>query len=160
MVRDPGNWHWSSYRAHTGNAISTAWLDTPAVHGYLLGRDAATAADRRRAGLRYAALVAAGKGVKFWDEALAHQIFLGGPEFVARMQALIVKDTGNAKDIPRSQRRAAAKPIDYYLKRNKDRDAGIRAAVMEGQHSMTDVGKVLGLTVSRVSRIVKAGNAN
>ena len=160
MVRDPGNWRWSSYRAHTGNAISPAWLDTQAVHGYLLGRNAATVADRRRAGLRYAALVAAGKGVKLWDDALAHQIFLGGPEFVERMQALIENDTGNAKDIPRLQRRAAAKPIDFYLKRNKDRDAAIRAAVTEGQHSMTDIGKALGLTVSRVSRIVKAGNLN
>ena len=134
------------------------------MHGDLLGGDAATAADRRRAGLRYAALVAAGKGVKLWDDALAHQIFLGGPEFVERMQALIEKDTGNAKDIPRLQRlqrlkvRGAAKPIDYYLKRNKDRDAGIRAAVIEIQHSMTDVSKVVGLTVSRVSRIVKAGS--
>ena len=114
--------------------------------------------DRRRAGLRYAALVAAGKGVKLWDEALAHQIFLGGAPFVARMQALIEKDTGNAKDIPRLQRRTTAKPIEYYLKRNKDRDAGIREAVAEGQHSMTDIGKALALTVSRVSRIVKAGN--
>ena len=158
MVRDPGKWRWSSYRAHTGNVISPAWLDTPAVHGYLLGRDANTAADRSRAALRYAALVAAGKGVKLWDEALAQQIFLGGPEFVERMQALIENDKGHAKDIPRLQRRAVAKPIDYYLKRNKDRDAGIRAAVTEGQHSMTDIGKVLGLTVSRISRIVKAGN--
>jgi putative transposase len=158
IVRDPAKWPWSSYRAHTGQATSPAWLDTPAVHGYLLGRDAATAADRRKAGLRYAGLVAAGKGVKLWDEALAHQIYLGGPEFVERMQALIEKDIGNAKDIPRLQRRAAANPIDYYLKRNKDRDAGICDAVTKGQHSMTDVGKALGLTVSRVSRIVKARN--
>lgn len=158
IARDPGNWRWSSYRAHTGNAISPAWLDTLAVHGYLLGRDAATAADRRRAGVRYAALVAAGKGIKLWDDALAQQIYLGGPEFVERMQALIEKDKGHAKDIPRLQRRAVAKPVDYYLKRNKDRDAGIREAVIEGQHSMTDIGKVLGLTVSRISRIVKAGN--
>jgi putative transposase len=160
LVRDPGNWRWSSYRAHTGNAISPDWLDTAAVHGTLLGRDAATAADRRRAGLRYAALVAAGKGVKLWDEVLTQQIYLGGAAFVERMQALIEKDTDNAKDIPRLQRRTAAKPIDYYLKRNKERDAGIREAVTKGQHSMTDVGKVLGLTVSRISRIVKAGNGN
>ena len=158
MVRDPGNWRWSSYNAHIGYAIAPAWLDSPAVHGYLLGHDAANAADRRRAGLRYAALVAAGKGIKLWDEALAHQIFLGGPVFVERMQALIEKDTGNAKDIPRSQRRAAAKPIEYYLQRSKDRDVGIRTAVAEGQHTMTDIGKALGLTVSRISRIVKAGN--
>jgi putative transposase len=158
MVRDPGNWRWSSYSAHTGNAISPDWLDTPAVHGYLLGRDAITLADRRRAALRYAALVAAGKGVKLWDEALAQQIYLGDAEFIERMQALIEKDAGNAKDIPRLQRRVQTKPIDYYLKRNKDRDAGICEAITKGQHSMTDVGKALGLTVSRVSRIVKARN--
>jgi putative transposase len=58
-VRDPGNWRWSSYSAHTGNATPPAWLDTAAVHGCLLGRDAGTAANRRRAGLRYTALVAA-----------------------------------------------------------------------------------------------------
>ena len=63
MVQDPGNWRRSSYSAHTGNAISPAWLDAPVVHGYLLGRDAATAADRCRAGLHNAAPVAAGKGV-------------------------------------------------------------------------------------------------
>jgi putative transposase len=156
LVRDPGRWRWSSYNAHTGNCPAPVWLDTPAVHGYLLGRDAATAADRRRAGVRYAALVAAGKGVKLWDDALAQQIYLGGPDFIGRMQALIGKDTSRAKDIPRLQRRAAAKPIDYYLKRNKDRDAAICEAVTTGHHSMTDVGKALGLTVSRISRIVKA----
>ncbi len=169
MVRDPANWRWSSYNAHigahidahidaqTGKSISPAWLDTPAVHGYLLGRDAATPADRRRAGSRYAALVAAGKGAKLWDEALTQQIYLGDAGFIERMQALMEKDSSSAKDIPRAQRATQAKPIDYYLKRNKDRDAGIRDAVTKGQHSMTDVGKVLGLTVSRISRIVKAG---
>lgn len=74
------------------------------------------------------------------------------------MKELIEKDAGNAKDIPRLQRCAVVKPINYYLKRNKDRDAGILEAVTEGQHNMTDVGKALGLTVSRVSRIVKVRN--
>ena len=158
MVREPGKWRWSSYRAHTGEAESPVWLDTPAVHGYLLGRDAETAADRHRAGVRYAAFVAAGKGVKLWDEALSNQIFLGGQEFVGRMQARIAKSARNDKDIPRAQRQKEAKPIAYYLQRNKDRNAGIVASVSHGQHSMTDVGKAVGLTVSRVSRIVKALN--
>jgi DNA-directed RNA polymerase specialized sigma subunit len=72
---------------------------------------------------------------------------------------VLEKDKGDAKDIPRLQRHAQARPIDYYLKRNKDRDTGIHEAVTNGQHSMTDVGRALGLTVSRVSRIVKAANA-
>ena len=163
-VRDPANWRWSSYQAHIGahmgNATPPVWLDTPSVHAYLLGRAAATPADRRRAGSRYAALVAAGKGVKLWDEALAQQIYLGDAEFIERMQALMEKDTGSAKGNPRAQRAAQAKPIDYYLQRSKDRDAGIREAVLKGQHSMTEVGKALGLTVSRISRIVKAGHEN
>jgi len=155
LVRNPGNWSWSSYGAHVGRKPASAWLDTPAVHGYLLGRDAVTAADRRKAAQRYVALVAAGKGVKLWDEALAHQIFLGGPEFVERMQALVDLDPATAKDIPRHQRRAPPKPIRYYLDKNKDRDAGIIAAVRDGQHSMTDIAVAVELSVSRVSRIAK-----
>lgn len=74
------------------------------------------------------------------------------------MQAPIEKDAGNAKDIPRLQRCAVAKLIDYYLKRNKNRDEGMLVAVTKSQHSVTDVGKALGLTVSRGSGIVKVGN--
>lgn len=155
MVRDPANWPWCSYGAHIGRAAVPEWLDTPTVHGYLLGRDAVTAGDRRTAGRRYVALVAAGKGVKLWDDALAQQIFLGGAEFVQRMQALVNRDTAAAKDIPRNQRRAPPKSIQDYLDNNKNRDMGIIAAVREGQHSMTDIAAALNLSVSRVSRIVK-----
>lgn len=38
MVRDPGNWRWSSYRAHTGNAPPPTWLDTDAVRDYATPR--------------------------------------------------------------------------------------------------------------------------
>jgi REP element-mobilizing transposase RayT len=155
MVRDPGNWPWSSYGAHIGRKAAPLWLDTLTVHGYLLGHDAVTTADRRKAEQRYVALVAAGKGVKLWDEALAQQIFLGGPEFIERIQALADIDTVAAKDIPRQQRRAPPKPIQYYLDNNKDRDTRIIAAVRDGQHSMTDIAAEIGLSVSRVSRIVK-----
>ena len=155
MVRDPGNWPWSSYGAHIGRGPGPAWLDSAAVHGYLLGRDAVTVADKRKAEQRYVALVAAGKGVKLWDAALAQQIFLGGPEFVERMQALADLDLAAAKDIPRNQRRAQPKPIQYYLDKSKDRDAGIIAAVRDGQYSMTYIAGALKLSVSRVSRIVK-----
>ena len=99
--------------------------------GSALGRDALTAADRRKAAQRYVALVAAGKGVKLWDEALVQQIFLGGPEFVERMQALVDLDPATVKDIPRHQRHAPPKPIQYYLGKNKGRDAGIIAAVRD-----------------------------
>ncbi len=154
-VRDPGKWPWSSYGAHTGQVPSPVWLDTSAMHGYVLGRGTVTPADTRKAGLRYAALVAAGKGVKLWEEALVQQIFLGRSEFAERMQALSDLDPGRAKAIPRPQRSPVAKPIEYYLRRNKSRDAGVCDAINAGQHSMTAVANALGLSVSRVSRIVR-----
>ena len=158
MVRDPGNWHWSSYAAHVGKTAAPEWLDTPSLHGYLLGRDANTPADRRRASARYVSLVAAGKGIKLWDEALSHQIYLGGPEFVERMQALAEVDATGAKDIPRLQRRKPARPLEAYLTHRDGRDFGIGLAVREGQYSLTAVAKAVGLSVSRVSRIVGGQN--
>ena len=147
---------WSGYNTHTGNATSSVWLDTPAVHGYLLGRDAATEADWRRAGSRYAALMAAGRGFDLWDEARSQQIYLGDAEFIERMLALIRKDTGPAKDIPRTQRSAQAKPIDYYLKQNKERDGGIHDAVPDSHAAPnTALAAAFGATIYFISTFVK-----
>ena len=141
LVRDPGNWPWSSYRAHIDKVPAPVWLDTPAVHGYLLGREVKTPADRRNAATQYVALVAAGKGVKLWDEALSQQIYLGGAQFVERMQALIGADTAKSTDIPRLQRRKVPQAIENYLEHNKGRDHGIVLAATEGQHSLSAIAR-------------------
>ena len=156
LVRDPGNWPWSSYGAHTGKTGGPEWLDTPAIHGYVLGRNAKSATDRRRATMLYVSLVAAGKGVKLWDEALSQQIYLGDTQFVERMQALAAADITGAQDIPRIQRSKPAKSLDAYLKHREGRDADIVQAVRVGQYSLTAIANALGLSVSRVSRIVAA----
>lgn len=154
LIRNPANWRWSSYRAHAGMAAAVPWLDTAGVHGHVLGRDANSANDRRKAALQYAALVAAGKGVNLWEEALSQQIFLGERSFVERMHARLGTDAMQSKDIPREQRRRASPSIDQYLEHRLGRDHGIHRAVMEGQHSLTAVAAHVGLSVSRVSRIV------
>ena len=56
MVAEPGEWAWSSYRAHVGEVATPQWLDTDGLHGYLLGREAATASDHQRAAHLYAQL--------------------------------------------------------------------------------------------------------
>lgn len=76
-VRAPGNWPWSSYAAHTCAAPAPEWLDTPSIHGYILGHPLVTRNDTIKAAHHYAALVAAGKGVALWDQALSQQIYLG-----------------------------------------------------------------------------------
>jgi len=82
-----------------------ARLDTPGLHGYLLGRPAKSAADRRRAAQRCARLVASAPDASLWDSALRQQIYLGDEGFVERMQALAEPRSSINHDFPRVQRR-------------------------------------------------------
>ena len=155
MVRQPGKWPWSSYLAHTQMQAVPDWLDTAAVYAHLLGRPARTAADKKRAAMRYAQFVAEGRDVPLWDQALKGQIFLGNEKFVARMCALAEPRRASAKEVPRAQLRMTKRLIKEYVERFDDRDEAIIAAYRQGQHTMTDIANTLGLSISRVSRIVK-----
>ena len=159
-VRTPRNWPWSSYAAHAGAASAPQWLDTASVHGYVLGRPAVTRRDTIKAADRYVALVAAGKGVALWDQALSQQIYLGDQDFIDRMQAKLDPAKVSSKEIPRQQRRAKSKPLQHYLDQAADRDAGIMLALREGHYSLTAIADAVGLSLSRVSRIVKWGESN
>jgi len=104
MVDQPADWPWSSYRAHVGVAPAPAWLDSTSLHGYLLGHPTADGADIHRAAARYATLVADGRDVRLWDDALRQQIYLGDEAFIERMQALATKPSHQAAEVPRAQR--------------------------------------------------------
>jgi DNA-binding Lrp family transcriptional regulator len=51
--------------------------------------------------------------------------------------------------------RQKARPDPGTVDRASERDAGIHAAAAEGQHSLTDIAKVVALSITRVSRIVR-----
>jgi REP element-mobilizing transposase RayT len=55
MVEAPGDWPWSSYRAHTNAAEPPPWLDAHALAALLLGRAPSGVADWREAASRYRA---------------------------------------------------------------------------------------------------------
>ena len=155
MVPQPADWPWSSYRAHVGSQMPQAWLDTPSVHGYLLGRDVATSRDAKRAALRYEKLVEQGKDVRLWDDALKQQIFLGDDAFIQRMQTLLEPERAGAAEVPRVQRRTKLDSIQTYLK-TYERDEAMVRACREGGHTLSAIAREVGLSVSRVSRIVAA----
>jgi REP element-mobilizing transposase RayT len=155
MVPQPADWPWSSYRAHVGSQMPQAWLDTPSVHGYLLGRDVATSRDAKRAALRYEKLVEQGKDVRLWDDALKQQIFLGDDSFIQRMQTLLEPDRVGAAEVPRAQRRTKPDSIQAYLKAYERNEAMVRAC-REGGHTLSAIAREVGLSVSRVSRIIAA----
>ena len=156
LVDEPGAWRWSSHRANVGRARPPAWMDTLGLWAQMLGRQVAGAADARRAAARYRELVAAGRGVRLWDDALRQQIYIGDEAFVDRMHALARPQRVSSKEVPRAQR-ALPLTVAQWLSRCGTRDEAIARAHLESHLSMTFIGAELGLSVSRVSRIIAAG---
>jgi hypothetical protein len=150
--RHARDWDWSSYRAHVGEIESPVWLDSAALYRQLASR-----APRREGPAAYARFVAAGRGARLWDEALRGQIYLGDAALADRMREMA---GGHDRiEVPRAQRRRTPRSIACYLD-NPDRVAGIVAAYRDGGHTQTAIAAQAGLSVSRISRLIKAREAN
>jgi putative transposase len=163
IVSGPGEWAWSSYRMHTGFADSPDWLDTAGLHGYLLGHAAISPADRRRAAARYAAWVEAGRDVRLWDTGLRQQIYLGDAGFIERMQDLLAPTDsparrGSLQEVPRQQRLEPV-TLAQWLERSPTRERALLLAHTRSGMTMTAIARELGLSVSRVSRLIGAEEA-
>ena len=162
LVGAAEEWPWSSYCAHVCRVATPAWLDSHGLHGYLLGRPVTGERDRKHAAQRYAALVALvtegdGTEAPFWQTGLRQQVFLGDEAFVARMQALASPAQRSAVDVPKAQRKSPCTLKDC-LKRFPDRADALRMAYRECGLTMTALAKDLGLSVSRVSRMIAAAD--
>ena len=153
MVRKPEAWAWSSYRAHVGQARTPDWLDTEGLHGYLLGHPARSSADRRRAADRYARLVASVPDAGLWDSALRQQIYLGDEAFVERMQALAEPRNSTDDDIPKIQRRKS-RSLAQWMQSSENREQAFYNAHTQSAMTMSAIARELGLSVSRVSRLI------
>lgn len=149
QVRQPGDWAWSSYHAHTGQVLGPNWLDSSALHRQLCSQS-------DNGPERYARFVAAGRRVRLWDEALSGQIYLGNAQFIHKMQvrAGSVRD----REIPKAQRRLGARPLSWYLEHH-DRDTAIALAYRDGGHTQSAIAGATGLSVSRVSRLISSSEA-
>ena len=153
MVKTAEAWPWSSYRAHVGRDQAPVWLDSDGLHGYVLGRAVQTAADRRRGAQRYAELVTNASGERLWDRALRQQIYLGDEDFVDRMLALAQPPSSADRDIPKAQRRKG-RSLAQWLSLCETREEALYRAHTEGALSMSAIARELGLSVSRVSRLI------
>lgn len=146
MVRSAKDWPWSSYRPTAGMADSPSWLKTDWI--------LSSFSDKRTEAIdRYKAFVAEGKNQPALWEQLKNQIYLGTEAFVQKMQtkASVQEDLS---EIPLGQRRAMAKPLEYYATRSRDRDEAIVKAHNSGAYGMKEIGDHFGLHYSRVSRII------
>lgn len=162
MVAAADDWPWSSYRAHVGNAATPPWLDSDGLHGYLLGRPVDGARDRQQAAQRYAALVneAGADEQTIWQTGLRQQVFLGDEAFVSRMQALAPAPKRSAVEIPKAQR-SSPRNLQDCMKHWPNQPAqALRMAYRESGMTMTALAKEMGLSVSRVSRMIAAAEVD
>ncbi|TXI25340.1 MAG: transposase [Roseateles sp.] len=144
LVSDPGDWPGSSYRALAALEPAPAWLDVDGLHAHLLNRPATTPVQHRRAGERYAALLAADPEFDLWAGRLREQIFLGDASFAQRMRAQAATPA-----------RASRVGWGEWMRRaNGIRERALWMAHTQGSLSMTELADQVGLSISRVSRLI------
>ena len=142
-----------AYRACVGASVSPSWLQSD----WLLRQ---FADNRNRAIARYQDFVRAGIGLaSVWDD-LQHQIYLGDGEFVRKLQAEISADLANHREIPKSQRRVAGKPIQHYVENYSDAGSGIYEAYKTGDFTQQQIADAFGVHYSTVSRAIKRCKMN
>jgi REP element-mobilizing transposase RayT len=146
LVKEAGDWPWSSYRAHAGQAEVPAWLDADGLHAFVLGKPLAGAADRRKAAAKYATLVAKAGDLWLWKKGLNRQIYLGDDAFVAQMQ----------KQVATGARKAGGKSatLKQLLKSCATREEALFRGFTEAGLSMTAMAEELDLSVARVSQLI------
>lgn len=147
MVRKPGAWRWSSYRAMLGDEPAPTWLATDG----LLAHFGRRRADARR---RYQRFVHDGIGAESIWSGLRQQIYLGGEDFVERMQGK-AQVRGDELTIPKAQRRAPPPPLETIAKQHGDRNDAIIAAYETGGFSYREIAEHFGLHLATVGRIVR-----
>ena len=103
------------------------YLDTDAIHGFLLGHEVKDAEDRRDAQERYASLVAAARDVNLWDEALRQQIYLGDEAFIERMQGR-AKPGSLIEDEILLAYRSKPRTFAHWLANTETREEALRGA--------------------------------
>ncbi|MBA4342482.1 MAG: transposase [Methylibium sp.] len=145
LVRRGADWPWHSQGAHIGASEAPPWLDVDGLLSHLLSRELRSAADRRRAADRYARLLAAEPDLDIWAH-LRHQIFLGDEAFAARMLA-----QGGA---PAPRQRPPGTSLASWRREDRSRSEALYLAHTQGGVTMTALARELGLSVSRVSRMI------
>jgi REP-associated tyrosine transposase len=143
MVKHPGKWKWSSYRATAGKVTTPDYLTID----WLLGQFGSRLHDAQK---KYRAYVAEGMGTPSPWEQLQGQIYLGSKDFVSKHQPdrLI-------REVPRRQTQARRPELKDLLGGKRNLDSAIVAAYSRYGYRMAEIAEHLDVHYSTVSRRLK-----
>ena len=150
MVKAPGDWPWSSYRASAGLAPVAPWLTVDGVLSQFAKR-------RSLAQQRYAQFVSEGIRADSPWQNLKGQVFLGDDRFVQQMQAKIESRQRNDVQIPAAQRRPRSLSLPIIERSAPDRNVAIVTAYATGAYSYQEIATHFGIHFTTVGRIVRRG---
>lgn len=150
MVKNVGDWKWSSYSVMIGEKAAPEYLDTD----WLL---ACFSKQKKRAIGKYIDFVRAGIGLPSIWENLKYQAYLGEEDFVGE-QLKKLDDNGKEalKEGTRIQRRPMAKTLAWYKKNTAMPKKAMALAYLSGDYTMKEIAKDFGVHYSTVSRAVKS----
>ena len=149
MIKNIEDWKWSSYNAMTGKDVVQPWLEIDWILGQF-------SKQRKRAVEKYVNFVREGGSLPSIWEHLQNQIFLGSEKFINNKQKQ-VNEKKTLSDVPRLQKRALPKTLEYYENTYHDQKKAIFKAYVSGGYTLKQIGDYFGKHYSTVSRIVKAG---
>ena len=148
MFRSAADWKWSSYLETAGLADKASVLTTDWILSCFSNR-------KKQAQERYRKFVQAGRNQPSPWEKLKNQIYLGDEEFIEEMQCKLDPEQSLA-DIPRKQKLAPPKPIDYFKRKYSDPKQAMAMAYLSKHYTLEVVGTAFGVSYATVSRAVKS----
>jgi len=146
MVEHPGDWPWSRFGASVGDALVRGWLATDG----LLAQFGRRRNEARRRCRKFVAEdgTSVGSGPR-------QQIYLADDTFVAKMQEKVPVQTDQL-NIPRSQRRGPAPPLEAITAEHPECNAAIVAAHATGACSYCEIADHFGLHPATVVRVIRS----
>jgi hypothetical protein len=143
MVKQTGEWKWSSYGATAGETGVPEYMEVDWILSQF-GKKLHEAQER------YRIYVEEGRGIKSPWENLKGQIYLGKKEFIAKHQP-----DRMIREIPRRQTRAHRPSLKELFDGKWEREEVIKEAYREYGYRMAEIAEHLQVHYSTVSRWLK-----
>ena len=149
IVKDPGDWKWSTYKATigVGQGISCLTVD------WLLSQ---FGKEQKAAARQYQEFVHSGIKAESPLKAIKGQLFLGQENFIDEIKHLM-RGKEKLKEITREQRYVTRPPLNEILKHKdkKSKEQVMYEAHLQYGYTLKDIAEYIGVHYTTVSRAIK-----
>jgi len=149
IVKNPGDWKWSTYRAMIGDDQGISCLTTDWILSQF-GKE------RQAAANQYQAFVRSGIKAESPLKAIKGQLILGQDNFINEIKHLM-RGKEKLKEITREQRYLTRPPLNeiFKPKDQKSKDQVMYEAHLQYGYTLKDIAEYIGVHCSTVSRAIK-----